>query len=97
MSGPASYDVLKVLAESSAWSERNENVWSSQSYRCPRVGIADFLTQALLEPFTHISTVPGKDIRGQMVDAFNAWLRVPDDKLSIISRVINMLHNASLL
>lgn len=77
MSGTASCDVLKILAESSAWSERNEN--------------------ALLEPFTHISAVPGKDIRGQMVDAFNAWLRVPDDKLSIISRVINMLHNASLL
>lgn len=97
MSGTASCDVLKILAESSAWSERNENVWCSHLYGCSLLEFADFLLQALLEPFTHISAVPGKDIRGQMVDAFNAWLRVPDDKLSIISRVINMLHNASLL
>jgi geranylgeranyl diphosphate synthase, type III len=53
--------------------------------------------QALLEPFTHISSVPGKDIRGQMLEAFNDWLNVPSDKLQIISKVINMLHNASLL
>ncbi|KIP08652.1 hypothetical protein PHLGIDRAFT_34850 [Phlebiopsis gigantea 11061_1 CR5-6] len=52
---------------------------------------------ALLEPFTHISSVPGKDIRGQMLEAFNAWLAVPEDKLHTISKVINMLHNASLL
>jgi len=29
--------------------------------------------------------------------AFNAWLRVPEAKLRIISNVISMLHNASLL
>lgn len=54
-------------------------------------------SQALLEPYTHISSVPGKDIRGQMIAAFNAWLQVPEDKLITISRVISMLHNASLL
>ncbi|KAI0821181.1 isoprenoid synthase domain-containing protein [Irpex lacteus] len=53
--------------------------------------------KTLLEPYTHISSVPGKDIRGQMIAAFNAWLQVPEDKLITISRVISMLHNASLL
>ena len=53
--------------------------------------------QALLEPFSHISTVPGKDIRGAMTSAFNQWLNVPEDKLHIITKVIGMLHNASLL
>ncbi|KAI0087098.1 isoprenoid synthase domain-containing protein [Irpex rosettiformis] len=53
--------------------------------------------QALLEPYTHISSVPGKDIRGQMIAAFNGWLQVPEDKLVTISQVISMLHNASLL
>ncbi|KAH9915890.1 terpenoid synthase [Fomitopsis serialis] len=52
---------------------------------------------ALLEPFTHINTVPGKDIRGLMLTAFNQWLQVPADKLSIITKVVGMLHTASLL
>ncbi|GJE94640.1 terpenoid synthase [Phanerochaete sordida] len=77
MSNEMRYDVLKVLAESSTWSERSEN--------------------ALLEPFTHIAGVPGKDFRGQMIESFNTWLDVPADKLHTISKVINMLHNASLL
>ena len=32
-----------------------------------------------------------------MMQAFNAWLRVPEDKLRIIGNVISRLHNASLL
>ena len=53
--------------------------------------------QALLEPFTHIYTVPGKEIRPQMIDAFNGWLKVPQDRLQVISKVVSMLHTASLL
>ncbi|KAF8270233.1 terpenoid synthase [Lactarius quietus] len=53
--------------------------------------------RALLEPFTYITSTPGKDFRGGMMRAFNAWLRVPEAKLRIISNVISMLHNASLL
>ncbi|KAH9856755.1 terpenoid synthase [Lenzites betulinus] len=52
---------------------------------------------ALLEPFTHIFSIPGKEIRGQMTAAFNAWLNVPAEKLSVISKVVSMLHTASLL
>ncbi|KAI1785280.1 terpenoid synthase [Ganoderma leucocontextum] len=52
---------------------------------------------ALLEPFTHIYSVPGKEIRGQMIDAFNLWLNVPEDKLKVITKVVSMLHTASLL
>jgi geranylgeranyl diphosphate synthase type 3 len=51
----------------------------------------------LLEPFTYITANPGKEIRGKMIEAFNEWLRVPTEKLSVIARVINMLHSASLL
>ena len=53
--------------------------------------------QALLEPFTYITSNPGKEIRGKMIEAFNEWLLVPKEKLAVISRVINMLHSASLL
>ncbi|EJF56170.1 terpenoid synthase [Dichomitus squalens] len=52
---------------------------------------------ALLEPFTHVFSVPGKEIRSQMIDAFNLWLKVPQDKLRVISKVVSMLHTASLL
>ncbi|KAK7691325.1 hypothetical protein QCA50_004719 [Cerrena zonata] len=51
----------------------------------------------LLEPFTYINNVRGKEIRGQMISAFNTWLNVPEDKLRVISKVVSMLHTASLL
>ncbi|TFY83754.1 hypothetical protein EWM64_g252 [Hericium alpestre] len=51
----------------------------------------------LLEPFTYLSAIPGKEIRGEMIAAFNSWLNVPEDKLILIARVVRMLHNASLL
>lgn len=40
---------------------------------------------------------PGKDIRKQLISAFNAWLRVPEASLKIITKVVGMLHTASLL
>lgn len=50
-----------------------------------------------MEPFSYITSNPGKDFRGGMMQAFNVWLNVPEPKLQIIGRVISMLHNASLL
>lgn len=32
-----------------------------------------------------------------MIEAFNRWLEVPPEKLAIISKVVRMLHSASLL
>ncbi|KAF5374682.1 hypothetical protein D9615_008943 [Tricholomella constricta] len=52
---------------------------------------------ALLEPFTYITSNPGKEIRSQLIEAFNIWLNVPSSKLAVISRLVNMLHSASLL
>ncbi|KAJ3556249.1 hypothetical protein NM688_g2133 [Phlebia brevispora] len=53
--------------------------------------------RTLLEPYYHVTSVPGKDIRGQMIEAFNLWLQVPDAPLKVISKIVKMLHNASLL
>ncbi|XP_063841399.1 terpene synthase-like isoform X2 [Scylla paramamosain] len=36
-------------------------------------------------------------IRGKLAQAFNYWMKIPDDKLLAISDIIQMLHNASLL
>ncbi|KAF8621242.1 hypothetical protein AX15_007952 [Amanita polypyramis BW_CC] len=52
---------------------------------------------ALLEPFSYISSHPGKDIRRKLIGAFNTWLNVPADKLRVIADVVNMLHTASLM
>ncbi|KAI5986809.1 isoprenoid synthase domain-containing protein [Pisolithus albus] len=51
----------------------------------------------LLGPFTYIASNPGKDIRGTLIAAFNIWLNVPKSKLDVITRVIDMVHNASLM
>ncbi|KAF9784100.1 terpenoid synthase [Thelephora terrestris] len=51
----------------------------------------------LLEPYTHITSTPGKEIRTQLTEAFNLWLNVPRDKLQKINRIVTMLHSSSLL
>ncbi|KAH9965450.1 terpenoid synthase [Russula dissimulans] len=71
------HHILSQLAQSSSFTESNEN--------------------ALMEPFAYITSTPGKDFRGGMMRAFNAWLHVSDSKLQIIGSVVAMLHNASLL
>ncbi|PPQ75032.1 hypothetical protein CVT26_011930 [Gymnopilus dilepis] len=53
--------------------------------------------QAILEPFKYTTSNPGKEIRGKLIEAFNIWLQVPNDKLQVIAKVVNMLHAASLM
>ncbi|KAL8950343.1 MAG: hypothetical protein Q9222_003613 [Ikaeria aurantiellina] len=53
--------------------------------------------QILLGPFDYMLNTPGKDIRKHFISAFNAWLQVPPANLEIITKVIGMLHTASLL
>jgi geranylgeranyl diphosphate synthase type 3 len=36
-------------------------------------------------------------MRTQILLAFNAWYKVPDSTLAVITDIVNMLHNASLL
>ncbi|XP_032228600.1 geranylgeranyl pyrophosphate synthase [Nematostella vectensis] len=53
--------------------------------------------QILLEPYKYILQVPGKQVRETLIQAFNVWLKIPEDKLKIIADVVKMLHNSSLL
>ncbi|TFK68466.1 terpenoid synthase [Pluteus cervinus] len=52
---------------------------------------------ALLEPFTFVTSSPGKEIRGKLIEAFNLWLNVPEAKVKVIAKLVNMLHAASLM
>jgi geranylgeranyl diphosphate synthase, type III len=51
----------------------------------------------LLAPYNYLYGHPGKDIRAQLIAAFNEWLNVPEPSLAIITKVVGMLHTASLL
>lgn len=61
----------------------------------------DTLTNAgveiLLDPYEYLLQHPGKDIRTLLIKAFDVWLKVPPASLEIISKVVAMLHTASLL
>ena len=51
----------------------------------------------VLGPYDYLEGQPGKNFRKQMIGAFNAWLKVPADRLAIINKVVGMLHTSSLL
>jgi len=53
--------------------------------------------EILMGPFDYLESQPGKDLRSKFMHAFNAWLQVPAHSLSVIMRVVSMLHTASLL
>ncbi|KAI9289231.1 geranylgeranyl pyrophosphate synthase [Umbelopsis sp. AD052] len=51
----------------------------------------------LLEPFKYLCEHPGKDIRSRLIEAFDYYMHVPPDQLKVITKITEMLHNASLL
>lgn len=53
--------------------------------------------KVLVGPFEYLFAHPGKDIRTLLVNSFNAWLGVPQESLDVITKVVGMLHTASLL
>ncbi|CAG9999376.1 unnamed protein product [Clonostachys byssicola] len=48
-------------------------------------------------PYDYTISHPGKDFRAQLIGAFNIWLQVPQKSLDIITKVVGMLHESSLL
>ncbi|RLN63601.1 hypothetical protein BBJ28_00004830 [Nothophytophthora sp. Chile5] len=51
----------------------------------------------LLEPYAYVTELPGKNVRGHMINAFQAWLQAPPEPVVSIKRIVDELHNASLL
>ncbi|KDE05002.1 hypothetical protein, variant [Microbotryum lychnidis-dioicae p1A1 Lamole] len=51
----------------------------------------------LVEPYTYLASVPGKEVRSALMDAFNAWIQVPAEDLAVVKKLVGMLHTASLL
>ncbi|ODQ63568.1 farnesyltranstransferase [Nadsonia fulvescens var. elongata DSM 6958] len=48
-------------------------------------------------PYLYLKSHPGKDFRPQLVQAFNSVIGCAQEDLTVISHIVEMLHNASLL
>lgn len=57
----------------------------------------DAIQRKILEPYEYIRELPGKNVRGKLVDAFQLWLNVVPDTSKAIKTIVNGLHDASLL
>ncbi|KAK1143958.1 geranylgeranyl pyrophosphate synthetase [Aspergillus melleus] len=53
--------------------------------------------QIIRGPLDYLLSIPGKDVRGRLISAFNEWLHLPAEKLDIVKEIIELLHTASLL
>uniref|UniRef100_A0A5S6QUZ7 RRM domain-containing protein n=1 Tax=Trichuris muris TaxID=70415 RepID=A0A5S6QUZ7_TRIMR len=53
--------------------------------------------EELVAPYLYVSELPAKQVRNRLIEAFNFWLQVPDEKVRSICEVVNTLHNASLM
>ncbi|KAL7995167.1 putative polyprenyl synthetase, isoprenoid synthase domain superfamily [Plasmopara halstedii] len=77
---------------------------TNESFRCFRLDLLAKMTSSvhdheskLLEPYTYISELPGKNVRGKLIGAFQSWLHAPVEAVEGIQRIVDQLHNASLL
>ena len=52
---------------------------------------------ALIAPCNYIESLPSKRFRTSLIEALNVWLQVPEKELKVIKKVVQMLHNASLM
>ncbi|RAH47936.1 FPP/GGPP synthase family protein [Aspergillus brunneoviolaceus CBS 621.78] len=59
--------------------------------------LTDDSLQIISGPMEYLLSSHGKSFRGKLIAGFNRLLDVPQDKLNVISRVIELLHTASLL
>ena len=50
-----------------------------------------------LEPWSYLLSIPGKNVRDRLIDAFNKWIGVKDEDLTLIKQIVGYLHSASLI
>ncbi|KFY09763.1 hypothetical protein V491_07989 [Pseudogymnoascus sp. VKM F-3775] len=70
---------------------------SNKSHSLTEVDEAILDSSALLAPTRYIKSLCSKNIRSKLVDAFNIWFHLPEDRVDIIKGIINDLHNAALM
>lgn len=45
--------------------------------------------ERVLEPFNYLNQIPGKDIRGEMIDCFAHWIPLHESQLCIIKDIVS--------
>ena len=55
------------------------------------------MLKILLEPCQYIAQLPTQQLPAKLIKAFHLWLNIPDEKLTIIEDLMEMLYSASLL
>lgn len=94
--GVASHgEQLQTTTDVSGRHKRNRSSVDGTKYKDGRWSESN--ERILTGPYDYMLQHPGKDIRRQLIHAFNAWLKVPSESLAIINKVVAMLHTASLL
>ncbi|KAL4795435.1 isoprenoid synthase domain-containing protein [Aspergillus venezuelensis] len=88
-------DKLQTNTNMSRGHTRNQSSLDGTKYKDGRWSQQN--EEIIMGPYDYMLQHPGKDLRRQMINAFNAWLNVPPESLAIITKVIAMLHTASLL
>ncbi|KAL8284194.1 hypothetical protein RQP46_004943 [Phenoliferia psychrophenolica] len=56
-----------------------------------------FIDKVLVEPYTYLAAIPGKEVRSALIAAFNLWMNVAEADIAVVKKVVGMLHTASLL
>jgi geranylgeranyl pyrophosphate synthase len=51
----------------------------------------------LTDPISYVRSMPSKNVRGQLIDAVNLWIKVPLKVLDLIKETVDDLHDASLM
>jgi len=66
-------------------------------FQTPMVKPVLILHQIIDGPSSYIASLPGKGIRNTIADALNVWYSVPESTVTVIKRIVDQLHRASLM
>jgi geranylgeranyl diphosphate synthase type 3 len=84
--------VIRIMINSLSFKQRTYNKQTTHT-----TTHTTNMEDIILAPFNHIAQVKGKEIRSQLIDSFNIWMKMPQEQLDIVKNVTGKLHNASLL
>lgn len=73
-------------------SSRSERAPKRSEFDVPKLGLT-----AINGPIDYVSSMPSKGVRSSLIDAMNQWCQVPSAQLAVVKRVIDLLHNSSLI
>lgn len=53
--------------------------------------------EVLRQPYNHLASCPGKNFRTELIRVFNMIYKLPEDKITVIAKFVEILHTSSLL